>query len=151
MRTQHAHPNEYTYEQDTRLDLGEVDMVEMSRDRLAVLNKEAARLQTDGWTVQIGGDQLVATRKSSARSPLEHAVIAALILGGLTYAALAFAGSDTISSLPVSHLVATAIAAAIGFALAWRSSTAGEGRTERITIGVDRYNRPITYDQRRDL
>lgn len=150
MRSEHLHPNEYTYEQDTRLDVGEIEMAAISRDRLATLNKESARLRNDGWSVQTHGDQLICTR-SAERSPLEHGLIAALILGGLIYAALHFAGPDTISSLPVSQIQATAIAAAIGFALAWRSSAAGSGRTEKITVGVDRYNRPVTHRIDRDL
>lgn len=151
MRTEHFHPNEYTYEQDTRLDMGEIEMAEMSRERLATLNKESARLRNDGWTVQMNGDQLVATRKASERSPLEHGVLAALILGGLTFAALAFAGTDTVSSLPVSQVQATAIFAALGFVLAWRSSTANGGRSEQVTVSVDRYNRPIVHQVGRDL
>jgi hypothetical protein len=115
--------------------------------RTRAWTSESARLRNDGWTVQTVGDQLICSRKKSEKSALEHGLIAALILGGLTYGAIAAAGAERASSLPASHVQMAAIAAVVGFVLAWRAAKSGGGRDERMTVSIDRYNRPVFLNQ----
>ena len=122
---------------------------EVSSTRTAVLNRESARMQGDGWNVQSAGDHLVATRREEGRSQFERMLIA---IGGflaLAYGATQFLTS-TVESLPVSEAMFIAGAGVLGAAIAFFSRDHA-ARDRRVTVSVDGQGRPFLAEQGRDF
>jgi len=135
---------------DPRRDLVDLQYEEVSKTRTAVLNRELVRMRDEGWTVQLAGDHLVASRREEGLSQVERVLIR--VGGFLAFAiAAAILLPDAVASLPISKFAFLGGAAALGGALAFltRRKAAGD---RRVTVSVDGHGRPFVADQgNRDL
>lgn len=121
----------------------------VSNARTAVLNREQVRMSGEGWSVQLAGDHLIATRREKGRSQLERMLIGVGGFLALAWAATVFL-ADTVASLPVSKAVFVGGAAVLGAAIAY--FTRGQAaRDRRVTVSVDGQGRPFVAELGRDF
>lgn len=122
---------------------------EVASTRTAVLNRESVRMQGEGWTVQLAGDHLIATRREAGHSQMERMLIAVAGFLALAYAATIFL-ADLVESLPVSKAGFLGGAVLLGALIAFLTS--GEAaRDRRVSVSVDGQGRPFMVDQGRDF
>jgi hypothetical protein len=118
---------------------------EISKARTATLNREMVRMQGDGWSVQLSGDHLTASRREAGRSQLERMLIGVGGFMALAYAAtIVFA--DDVAKLPGSKFAFLGAAAVVGAAIAFLTSGEAAGE-HRVTVSVDGQGRPFVADQ----
>jgi hypothetical protein len=118
---------------------------EISKARTATLNREMVRMQGDGWSVQLSGDHLTASRREAGRSQLERMLIGVGGFMALAYAAtIVFA--DDVAKLPGSKFAFLGAAAVVGAAIAFLTSGEAAGE-RRVTVSIDGQGRPFVADQ----
>lgn len=130
---------------DRRHQMVDQQFEEISKARTATLNREMVRMQGDGWSVQLSGDHLVASRREAGRSQLERMLIGVGGFMALAYAAtIVFA--DKVADLPGPTIAFLGAAAVIGGVVASVTSSEAAGE-RRVTVSIDGQGRPFVADQ----
>lgn len=125
-------------------DLVDQQYQEIVAARTAVLNREMVRMRSEGWSVQLAGNHLVATRKEAGRSQMERILIAAVGMLAIAYVA-PLTISGLIDKIGASKPVYYVGAAAIGVVLALVSGRQA-ARSRNVTVSVDSQGRPFVAD-----